>query len=88
MVRLSANTVKISTSTTPLSRLRQADGSFDRDGTECLFANEPFRDFRSLAIKLMRPVSRFAAPHKACVADTIQQLIVIVPRARQRLDGL
>ena len=45
----------------------------DSDGAEVLFRNEPFRDLRPLAVKVMRPVSGFANQHETGIADEFQQ---------------
>ena len=59
----------------------------DGDGGEPLLADQPLGDLGALAVELVRPVRRLAEQHEARVADQIQQRVVVIGRADERISG-
>jgi len=64
----------------------------DGDGREPFFLDQPARDNRALAIELVRAVCGFAEQDETCIADPVEQVIVVGPVSRetpaQRSDDL
>jgi len=53
---------------------------FDRHCAEALFRNEPLRYLGALAVKLMRAMRRFSDQDELCLADELEQAVIIVAR--------
>ena len=59
----------------------------DGHGVEALLADQPLGDLGTLPVELVRAVRGLADQHEAGVADQLQEGIVVVGRAPQRVRG-
>ena len=58
---------------------------FDGDCHKLFFPDQPFRDLSALLVKLMRAMRCLSDQNKSCVADPIQERIVVMSCAGERM---
>ena len=60
----------------------------DGDSGKSFLADQPLGDLRPFPVKLVRAVRRLADQHEASVTDKLEERVVVVGRAAQRLSGV
>jgi hypothetical protein len=60
--------------------------AFDADGSEVFLENQSLRDGDTLGVELVCPVGRFADQDKTRVSDELEERVVVMGAAPQRLD--
>ena len=60
--------------------------SLDSYGLETFFLNEPLRDLSTVVVKLVRTVGRLSEQYDVCLADQVEEQVVVSGRRRSTTE--